>query len=253
MGKFKDFAAQYKTKEVATYVYIECPRPLLEAYKAANWIPDADAAPAVLGLIKQEGVFQDYAYFFSTRDRKWYVISHLWIATLPIWSSNMSRYMEHVFNKMIKVKTKVVEEKPTLFSPPVVDESQPVDHAFVSKYGIDRSLYEDLSKDAVMVFMEDKMMIGQFCKLCYKHFNAPMSKIYRTFRNRGLMWQPSDIDKAKFHVELTAEARKDNLGVNAPSKENDAMYCYLFPKGVIFLSMILVDEGLANKPILPYL
>lgn len=123
----KDFAKQYRVMEYGGYKYIECPRPPIQFLLSCAWMPlEEDSIAKLKEDICAERVTlfgTQLGFYYSLFDRCYYVIDHLWMASLASWCPlDMQLYLRTTFATMLKNShaEPVVEEvkaAPNLFKP----------------------------------------------------------------------------------------------------------------------------------------
>lgn len=280
VSKLKEFAKQYRHLYIEDYLYIECPRPEFEMLESSNWSPVAEDVPAVMGAIKKRGIFKQFSYFYDKKNRCYYVIDHLWLATLASWGEDkMQQYMRDVLSRMLSKtwdKMKVIEavskaEYRTVVD--VVDENlesikksklstlkegsdtlslikeEVMDSMFHEKYGITKVVYDNMLPESYVVEVDDTYALLDICKLLFKEEQTAMKDIYKKLNQLGIISQPPKDQGGKYNIYLSNDWIKQGFGFNASKRSS--FYPFLYAKGVVMIGMVLHDHGLTSKYILP--
>ena len=286
VSKLKQFAKQYGHCWIAGYLYVECPRPQFELFKEARWTPDTEHMAAVQSGINKRARFVDYAYFYNKIEQKYYVIDHLWIASLAAWGNDEMRdYTRIAFSRMLSklweqpkvvkaeshaefalvvdvvdeegnsvkqkesATTKTAKAKPKQLS---LLEEQVKAEDFLVKYGISQSVYDNMKKDSHIVdTKEGGLHILDICKFLYKVEQVKMKDIYAKLKELKIVSQPPIDMGGQHEIYLSNEWKDDKRGFNMHKKST--IYPVFYDKGIIMLGMVLHDHGVISKYILPAL
>lgn len=265
-SKLKQFTRQYNHKWIAGYLYIECPMPIFELYDAAGWRPSTEDLPAVTEGIKKLGRMKGYACFFERATHTYFVIDHLWLASLTAWGEQeMQEYTRTVFSKMLsktweqpmvikadakdkKAMTVAVVNTQTTLLEDLKAEAE--EDLFFEKYGITTQVYNNMKKDAyILETNKGYLHVLDLCKFLYNHEGLKMADIYSTLKKLGIVSQPSKDQGGQYKIYLCQEWIDRGLGVQLDY--DDKTYPSFSNRGLISLGMILHEQGLLSKYLLP--
>lgn len=299
-SKLRNFAKQYRMIEIKGYKYVECPSPAFQFLDKANWTPlpnDMQAVAAEIGAIVKHWR-GNFGYFYHLRHACWYVVSHLWLATLPAWGNGeMKNYMTATFTNMMKnsheepalvVKVLKNEEVKKLFDdqlpePELVEKEiklEPITNPlllrltkqveeeislekeiddslfYLERYGVSKATLESIKSGGYHDIITDyfdknpkfnkpttHVHILDICKALYKLEGVPMNDIYLMLENSGYV-----ICHSKDNKTLTVKSVREGLGCDVTIKGKK--YPTFTPKGMLVVSMLLMDSNIIKKPLL---
>jgi len=287
----KDFANQYRFIRFGGYKYIECPAPPLQFLLACRWLPAEEDKIVELqtGIMEQRTTLieEQLGVFYHRGDRCYYIIDHLWLASLASWCPmDMSLYLRKTFATMLLNSHKVEEpvpekvEAPNLFKPiteeemkkalvvakvnpllesitKAVEKEIALDKEIAEKlsyyeiYGVPAQVFFAMQSDYISVNgkrhtkVEDHHVhILDLCKILYLYNKLPMKDIYELLKSHGVITQSDDKTIGKYHIYLL----KKDWGYTESKDSTD--YPVFNRKGVLNISMMLVDSDMIDKHIL---
>ena len=253
----RELAKKYDRKVICGYTYIEHPFPEFDMFSNSEWLPHDSVE--LFDALKPYRLI-NIGFFYDKRVKKYYVIDHLWIASLVLWPSDqVLPYVREIFSRMLKNVEEVIEEveavKPKInmgkFSKLPVQQKIMLDvivEDFEEKHGMSYSQYNAI-KDKCDTFKLPCQWV-EIMKFWYAKYGAGMNKIYMVLKDKGIIYQPHDkvdgFGENKYNVLLTEHSI--NNGYGSQDEGTVASYPRLSPKGLFTISMILVDAGLIAVP-----
>ena len=285
----RNFTKQYKRLccevEGTKYCYVHCPAPNFSFLEQAAWSPTADHIPAVKDFVAKHGLTKQLGYFYNSKEGKWYVIDHLWLAMLTCWgNAEMKRYIRSVLSTMISKAWDEEEPKktePTLFTDklaipepekkeePKKEEkpsklldkvkAQVITEQHRQKFGITQETYDILVQDKDVIiheFPQDGMDILMFHKYLRDKWGVKLADTMKVLKEKGIIYQDEKHPHYRINYELTIVALADGYGTNRTyeNKKGDAlMLPRLSLKGIFYIMYQLRDAGLVPKRVVPKL
>ena len=122
---------------------------------------------------------------------------------------------------------------------------------FLEKYGISRKVYDNMLPDAHVIDASKNVPILEICKFLYNAEQIKMKDIYDIMKKLKIITQPNRGAGGKFNIVLLSDWITKKYGFMVKKKSTE--YPTLYPSGVVMLGMILHEQGLTKKYILPSL